>query len=192
MRGIQRVRNLNPQIEQQFHLQRTTGDPVLQRRAFQKFHGDERLAVLLANLINRADVGMVQCGGRARFAPKTFQGLRILGYIEGQKFQRDKSAELSILRLVNDTHASAAEFLEDSVMGNREANKRLGIGHAPHSLVCAPNASQSTAPANCQRSPYSTFRKSINSWRKLASVSCSQIFCRTGWYARCHRGTAPA
>jgi hypothetical protein len=35
---------------------------VLQGLAIQKLHGDERLPVLLANIVNRADVLVIQCG----------------------------------------------------------------------------------------------------------------------------------
>ena len=33
---------------------------MLQSLAIQELHGDERLTILLANVVNRADVGMVE------------------------------------------------------------------------------------------------------------------------------------
>jgi hypothetical protein len=33
---------------------------VLERQAIEKLHGDERLAIVLINLVKRADIGMVQ------------------------------------------------------------------------------------------------------------------------------------
>jgi hypothetical protein len=44
---------------------------MLQGRAVQKLHGDERFAVLIVNFVNRANVGMVQGGGGLRFALET-------------------------------------------------------------------------------------------------------------------------
>ena len=56
----QPIGNLDPQRQQRFRLQRTSGDALLQRGAFQEFHCDEGPAVFLANVINRADIRMVQ------------------------------------------------------------------------------------------------------------------------------------
>ena len=51
----------------------------------QKLHGDERLAVLLANVVNGADVGMIQSGSRLSFALETGQGLRVAGnFVEAE------------------------------------------------------------------------------------------------------------
>jgi hypothetical protein len=41
---------------------------MLQRLAFQKLHGDERLAVMLANLVNRADVRVIEGESGASFS----------------------------------------------------------------------------------------------------------------------------
>ena len=68
--GIQSVRNLNRQAEQNIRLQRFSADTMLQRRAVQKLHGDECLAIVLINLMNRADVRMIQRGRRLRLALK--------------------------------------------------------------------------------------------------------------------------
>ena len=60
---------------------------MLQRYAVQKFHDDELLAVLLPNLMDRADIGMVECGGCLRLPLETGQGLGVLGDVIGQKLQ---------------------------------------------------------------------------------------------------------
>ena len=52
-------------------------DRVLQGHAVEKLHGDEGAAVLLANVVDRADVGMVQRGSGLRFAPEALQRLRV-------------------------------------------------------------------------------------------------------------------
>ena len=43
-------------------------------------------------------------------------GLRIVGDVLGEKLQRNSSAELSILRLVDDTLSALAELLDDLVL----------------------------------------------------------------------------
>ena len=39
-----------------------------------------------------------------------------LSYVLGQKLQCDKAAKLSVLRLIDDTHAATTEFLDDAVV----------------------------------------------------------------------------
>ncbi len=99
-----------------FSVERAPGDAMLQGHAFEELHGDEALAVVLADFVDGADVGMVQRGGRARFAAETLQGLRVLGYIVGQEFQSDEAAEARVLGLVDDAHPAAAELLDDAVV----------------------------------------------------------------------------
>ena len=89
---------------------------MLQRHAIEKFHDDEGLMFLLADFINRADVGMVQGGGRLRLALKAGQGLRILDHIAGKKLKRDKPVQRQVFGFVDNTHPAAAEFFEDAIV----------------------------------------------------------------------------
>jgi hypothetical protein len=45
------------------------GNAMLEGLALQVLHHDERLAFLLVNVVNGANVGMVQRGGRTGFSP---------------------------------------------------------------------------------------------------------------------------
>jgi hypothetical protein len=63
---------------------------VFQGDAFEEFHGDESLAVLLTDIVDGADVGMVERRGGLGFALKTGEGLRVAGNIFGQKFESDE------------------------------------------------------------------------------------------------------
>ena len=51
-------------------------------------------------------------------ASEPLQRDRIAKELLGQELQRDGSVEASVLGLVDDTHPSAAELLEDSVVGD--------------------------------------------------------------------------
>src|ERR1700722_4041678 len=92
VRRVQRVGNLDAQIEQHLHFQWTPGNAVLQRHAFQKFHGDKGMSVLLADLVNRADVRMVQRGSSTSFAAETFERLRVARNVFREKFQSDEAS----------------------------------------------------------------------------------------------------
>ena len=54
----------------------------------------------------------------ACFTLKSFEGLRIGGNVFGKELERDEAAELDVFGLVDNTHASAAEFVDDAVMGD--------------------------------------------------------------------------
>ena len=71
---------------------------MLQRRPFQKFHRDEGLGVVLANLVNRADVGMIERRRSAGFAAEALKRLCVLGKFVRKEFQRDEASELECLR----------------------------------------------------------------------------------------------
>ena len=77
MRGVQRVGNLDAHVEHRVQAQRTGGEPILQRRALQILHDDERSPVLLADVVDGADVRVVQRRRRLRFAREPAQRLGI-------------------------------------------------------------------------------------------------------------------
>jgi hypothetical protein len=124
MRGVQRVGDLNRKIQQLVNFGPLYLNAMLERLAVEILHSDERLTVALINVIDRANVGMVQSGRGARLALKTFERLAIAGQFIGQEFKGDPAAELYILGFVDHTHAPAAQLLQDAVMGNDLADHK--------------------------------------------------------------------
>jgi|ERR1700730_7727589 len=76
----------------------------------------DRVAILFTNVMDRADVGMVQRGGSLCFPLKTGQRLRISSNFVGQELQGDKTVQPGVFRLVDHTHPAAAQFLNDAVV----------------------------------------------------------------------------
>ena len=116
VRGIERVGDLDSEREQcvQFHM--TAGDAVLKRRAFQKLHRNESLPILISDIMNGADVGVIQSRRGLGLALKPGQGVRISGYILRQKLKCDETVEANILRLVDDAHAATTELFQNAVV----------------------------------------------------------------------------
>ena len=83
MSRIESVGDLNCQRHQSLTFQRTPRNAVLQGDAVQKLHGDERLPVLLANVVNGADVGVSQREAGLRFALEPGECLRVAGNLLG-------------------------------------------------------------------------------------------------------------
>ena len=122
MCGIERVGHFDGQREQGLGVHGLARDAMLQRHPVQKLHGDKRLAVLLANVVNGADVGMIQGGCRLGFALETGQGLRVAGNFRGQKFEGNETVQAGVFGLVNHAHAATAQLLENAVVRNRLAD----------------------------------------------------------------------
>ena len=58
-------------------------------RSLQELHHDERLVVFLVDVIDRADIGMVQSGRGLGLSSEASQRLWVAGYILGEKFESD-------------------------------------------------------------------------------------------------------
>ena len=76
--GIQRIGDLDAQIENFLDQQRFAIHVPAQRFAFDEFHRQEWSPVLLADIMHRADVGVIQRGSSQRFPAKPLQRLRIV------------------------------------------------------------------------------------------------------------------
>src|ERR1019366_6767111 len=97
---------------------------MLQRHAIEEFHGNERSTVLLVNVVDGADVGMVQRRGGASFAPEALQRQPVVSQIVGKKLEGDETAETRVLGLVDHTHPPAANLLQNAVVRSEE--RRVG------------------------------------------------------------------
>ncbi len=72
--------------------------------------------MLVINLVNGADVRMVQCRRSFRFALKAGEGLRVFCNVIGEELKRHEAIEFHILSLIDNTHAATAELLDDAVV----------------------------------------------------------------------------
>ena len=118
MRGIERVGNFDGEPEQRVEFHRTPRDQVLQGHALEILHGDKGLAVFLANVVDGADVGMVQRGRGLGLALKAAERRGILGHFIGQKLERYKAVQPRVFRFVNHAHPAAAQLLDNAVVRN--------------------------------------------------------------------------
>ena len=60
VRGVEAFGDLHRDIEQALQIEALPGDPVLQRLALEDLHDDERAAGVLVDLVNGADVPVIQ------------------------------------------------------------------------------------------------------------------------------------
>ena len=96
--------------------------------ALQILHGDERASVLLADVVDRADVWMVERRCGPGFALKAAQGLGITRQIFGDELERNGTVKPRIFGFVHHAHPAAAELLDDAVVRERLTDQRIAAG----------------------------------------------------------------
>ncbi len=79
-------------------------------------HGDEGLPVNLVNLVNSADIRVLQRCRGFRFPDKAPTAFVVRDQVGSQKLERDGTAELFVDRFVDPTHPAFPKFFEDFVM----------------------------------------------------------------------------
>ena len=120
--GVQRIDNLGSQLQQLFGGERLAADSVLERLSLQQLHGDEVLAVRFVNLMNSADVRMIERRGGKRFSLKAFTSSGIILHIGRQELQRDMAMQLEVFGFVHHTHPAATELRENAIVRDCLAN----------------------------------------------------------------------
>ena len=79
---------------------------------------------MLVDVVNGADVGMIERRGGLGLAPETLQSRAVPGESLRQELERDESVQPGVFGLVDDAHTPAAQFLEDTVVRNSLAHHR--------------------------------------------------------------------
>ena len=115
---VEGVGNLNAERQHRLDVHRPPGDRVLQRQSIQKLHGDEGLAMLVVHFVDGADVGMVQRRSGLGLTLESAKSLRIFGNFIGQELEGNKTAEIYVLSIIDNTPATATELLDDAVVRN--------------------------------------------------------------------------
>jgi len=125
--GIKGVGDLDGKLQQKFVLERLARDALLQCDTVEKLHDDESLPVLLVYFVDGADIGVIQRRRGSSLALKALEGLRIRGDLRGKKLERDEAPELDVLGLVDHTHTTAAELIDDAVVRDGLIDHEIGF-----------------------------------------------------------------
>ena len=123
---IERLGDLRAEFDDQAGVQRPARQAMLQRLPLQEFHGDEGLAVVLADFVDRANVRVVQRRCGASLTQKPLKSQLFARNAFRKELQRDGPPERGVLGTVYDSHPTAAQSCGDSVV--RHALPKEGIG----------------------------------------------------------------
>ena len=116
VRRIERLGDVNPNRKQLFDLQGPIADEVFQGLAFQVLHDDEGLVAVFPNVVDGADIGMIQGGRRLSLAPEAAESCGIARDIFRKELQRDKAVEARVFGLVNHAHPATTELFYHPVV----------------------------------------------------------------------------
>ena len=89
--------------------------PLGERFALEQFHGDEELAAVFTDLVDLADVRMVDARCGARFTPEALPR-RLVAGDRRHRLQCDRAAEPLVACGVHDTHRARSKLVGDCVV----------------------------------------------------------------------------
>ena len=115
MRAVERVGDLRGELERLIERERAACDARRQRLALQVLHHHVAGAILVADVVEHADVRVVQRSHGAGFALEALPEILALGDVFGQDLDGDGAVEARVTRFVHFAHASRAEWREDFV-----------------------------------------------------------------------------
>jgi hypothetical protein len=137
MHEARRVRN----VERRRHLRDHRGGAGRRERAValdhraevdarDKRHDDEQLAVVVAEVVRRDDVRVVEARGEPGLALEARAEVVVVGPLWADHLQRDGQVELHLPRPVHDAHAALGEQTVDPVAADHRAAAQPDAHHA--------------------------------------------------------------
>ncbi len=162
---------------------RLVSEELGERRAVVIGHGDEAQALVLSDLIDGADVRMVQGRGGLGLATEAGLVLGSHGALVMEKLERHLAAQLHVLGQIDDAHAPAAERPDQPVVRDLTGGERLpGGGTAsasgePKNLVELDEVGRA-APQEAQRSSNSELAAPQEGQRRASTYASSRSSTR--------------
>ncbi len=102
--------------------------------SLEQLHGDEQLAVVFTDLVDLADVWMIDAGCRPGLTPEPLARGRVVGE-HRKRLQRDRALQALVTGGVDDTHSASAKLALDRVSAD-PAGHHLAGGRFRHVRRC--------------------------------------------------------
>src|SRR6266566_2419684 len=116
MFSLERAGKLDSNVQNLAGPKRLGVNALLQGLAIEILHDDKWATIVLADVVNRADLRMIQRRGRARFNTKSFERLRVLRPLFRQELHRDGAAQTSVFGFVNHAHTARSQPFQDAIV----------------------------------------------------------------------------
>ena len=118
VRGFQALCRLSGEVERLLQRQRALAELFLDAVAFDELHRDEGLSIGFVDFVYGADVGVIQRRGGLRLAREARLMVFARQSVERREFEGDGALQFCVFGLVDDTHPTFADLLDDAVMGD--------------------------------------------------------------------------
>ena len=124
VRRVERIGDLDGNVNHFEGAQPSAGHAHFQRLTTEQFHGNEGAAFEFIDLIDGADMRVIERRRRLGFALELAERGGICGKRVRNELQRNRTAEPSVLGLVDHAHPACAEQLDDVIPRDRASNHR--------------------------------------------------------------------
>ena len=120
MSGLQRIGQLRAQFQDFVAFEAPSRrKPRLECLALHQFHHDEGLTFVLADFVNRTDVGMIERGGSAGLPVESRNPDRILTKRVWENLNRHLASQFLVLRPIHHSHATLSQGRKDFIVSER-------------------------------------------------------------------------
>ena len=120
MSGVQRIGQLRAQCQDCVAFEAPLRQkPRLECLSLHQLHHDEGLTFVLADFVNRADVGMIERGGGAGLPVESRNPDRIVTKRVRENLNRHLASQFLVLRPIHHSHATLSEGREDFIVSER-------------------------------------------------------------------------
>ena len=113
---VQCVGNLDAVLKRLIHWQSALHQAVGQRLTFDVLHDDEVDPIVLTDVVERADVRMIQLRDRSGLTLEPLSSPGVFCEMLGQHLDGHRPAEAGVLGLVDFTHAASPDAGDESVV----------------------------------------------------------------------------
>jgi hypothetical protein len=122
VRRIERVGNLAGELEHARGRHRARLDQSADGDPFETLHYDERLPLVLTELVDGADMRVLQRRGEARFPFEPRQPIRGGDRLRPEQLDRHVAPEPQVLRPVDNAHSSLPNRVEEAIVRDHVRN----------------------------------------------------------------------
>ncbi len=147
VRGVQGVGDLQRVLDGRVQLDRSALEQLVEGHAFEILHDDERLAGVLVDVVDGADVRMVERRCGPCFALEPLERAGRSDVCGRQQLDRDGSQQLRVFRLEDHAHAARADLFEDPVVRDRLVDHRRRRGAGTGTAIAAAKGVKPFPPA---------------------------------------------
>jgi len=119
---VEGVRHLNADVDDLVNLQRTAGKAVPERLPLHQLHHDEGASVVFSDVVDGADVPVIERGGGPGLHPEPVERLLIARELFGHELDGNRPPQPDVLGSVDDAHSASAQLADDSVVRDRPSD----------------------------------------------------------------------